>query len=162
MNLLKFLCNFPIDKFGKVCYNGNFDAWRTSTRRQIKRASISTRSTLLSTPQSTRSDYSLAVLLVDDLARPQSLKRILSFIYFWWTSHFPHFLSFDILIIVYYAMFVNIFFTSFLFLLLASRFVKRKSPCLLNVRYFLLLVFIITTSFPLSCIYYIILLRICQ
>ena len=38
MNLLKFLCNFPIDKFGKVCYNGNFDTWRTSTRRQIKKS----------------------------------------------------------------------------------------------------------------------------
>ena len=71
-------------------------------------------------------------------------------------------LPFYVFIITYYAMFVNIFFASFLFLLLASRFVKRKSPCLLNVRYFLLLVFIITTSFPLSCIYYIILLRICQ
>ena len=71
-------------------------------------------------------------------------------------------LSFDILIITYYAMFVNIFFASLRFLLLASRFVKRKSPCLLNVRYFLLLVFILITTFPLSCIYYIILLRICQ
>ena len=71
-------------------------------------------------------------------------------------------LSFDILIITYYAMFVNIFFTSFLFLLLASRFVKRKSPCLLNVRYFLLLVFISITTFLLSCIYYIILFDSCQ
>ena len=59
-------------------------------------------------------------------------------------------------------MFVNIFFASLRFLLLASRFVKRKSPCLLNVRYFLLLVFISITTFSLSCIYYIILLRICQ
>lgn len=59
-------------------------------------------------------------------------------------------------------MFVNIFFAYLRFLLLASRFVKRKSPCLLNVRYFLLLVFISITTFPLSCIYYITLYSTCQ
>ena len=126
MNLLKFLCNFPIDKFGKVCYNGNFDAWRTSTRRQIKRASISTRSTLLSTPQSTRSDYSLAVLLVDDLARTLSLKRILSFICFWGTSHFFHFLFF-IMYLLYYIefYFVKSFYRSFSFSI-KKRFLKNS------------------------------------
>ena len=33
-----FLCNFPIDKFCEVWYNGKLDAWQTSTRRQIKKS----------------------------------------------------------------------------------------------------------------------------
>ena len=49
---------------------------------------------------------------MDDLSRPLSFKRILSFIYFWRTSHFLS-LPFYVLIITLIDYFVNTFFNFF-------------------------------------------------